>query len=308
MTRSEPLSPLKAEIRSFANRLEKLRRLYMTWLVIAVGIASFGVTFGLLYLNPEGINLRYTVIGGALVPSALIYVLLSRLYGARGSVKLIDSLCEASGFEHHPDGCFGMKVANKHKILPKHNKSILENGLLGIISGTEVALQEVVLTELRQDPDHEKKDKEFLRFWGLLVRIQLPRKLQGHSVIIPRATMKTFFSSDFSQYQEIKMNGTTRFEKVYEVVSLDAVEARLAINGAFKESFIAAGDALQAYWAEGSLKEGELMLAFQRFRPYISLPPLWKPVEEAALRHYAEELESIARIVRALQSNSQLGL
>lgn len=308
MNRPDVISDIKAEIRNQAARLEKLRRGYMIWLVTGIGIASFIVTFALLYINPQGIDLRYTVTFGALAPSTLIYLLLSRLYLRRGRKQFIAGLCRASGFEHREDGCFAISSAEKHKILPRYNKSRIETGLQGNYKGVPIALQEVVLTELKQDPSHKKKQKEFLRFWGLLVRVQLMRRTEGHTVVIPRAAMKTFFHNDFSSYLELKANGNGKFEKIYEVVTTDQIEAKFVVNAAFREKFMAAGKTLNVYWSEASFREAEILFAFQRFRPFIYVTPLWKPVTEKNLRRCAEEIESLTHIVDALKANPQVGI
>lgn len=308
MTRIEFINDIKAEIRVQAKSLEKIRNAYMVWLVAGIGVASFALTLALLFVNPEGIDMRYTVTFGALFPSALIYLLLSRMYLRRAHKNFIDGLCRASGFAHREDGCFAVSAMEKHKILPHHNKNRLETGLQGSYKGTPVAIQEVILTELKQDPSHKKKQKEYLRFWGLLVRLQLTRRTDGHTVIIPRAAMKTFFRNDFSQYGEVKITGNGKFEKIYEVVATDPLEAKFIANPAFREKFMAAGKALNVYWSEASFRETEILFAFQRFRPFVSVTPLWKPVTEQHLRRCADELEAIVQIIDTLKANPQIGI
>ncbi|GEM_PF-1727574 len=302
------INDIKSELRDLAMSMEKTRRLYMVWLVAGIGVVAFIVTFSLLYLNPEGIGLRYTVTFGALFPSALIYLMLSRLYLTKGEKRFTRSLCNSSGFEFCEDGCFAVGATSKHKILPHHNNSRLETGLKGYYREVPVAIQEAVLTELRQDPAHKKKEKEYLRFWGLLVRLQLSRRVDGHTVVIPRAAMKTFFHNDFSQYLEVKTPDNGKFEKTYEVLATDAVEAKFIINAAFRDKFMVAGKALQVYWAEASFKDNEALFAFQRFRPFIGMTPLWKPVTEARLRRCAEEMEGLIQIIDALKANHQIGI
>lgn len=308
MSQNDVISSIKSDLRSQVKRLEKLRKTYMAWLVVGIGLASFSVTFLLLFINPQGIDMRYTVTFGALVPSALIYLLLNRTYMKKATRQYIESLCAASGFRSREDGCFGIGVTNKHKILPDHNKAILETGMQGNYKDTPLAIQEAVLTELKQDPKHKQRKKEFLRFWGLLVRIELKRSVDGHTVVIPRVALNTFFKQDFSKYSVIKPASNNRFEKTYDVLATDTVEAKLIVKSSFKDSFIAAAKTLNVYWAEASFNGSEILLAFQRFRPFISITPLWKPVTERNLRKNADEIESITKIIDALKSNSQISV
>ena len=307
MVQSDPVSSLKQEAYSLARALETKRVIFMLWLLVGIGVASFAMTFLLLYLHPHGIDLRYTVTFGALAPSAIMYAILSNIYMEKAQRDFIYGLCEAAGFQYRDDGCFAVSSAERHKILPEHNKSRLETGLQGTYKGTPIAIQEVILTALKQDPDHKNKQKEYLRFWGLLVRIQLSRRTEGHTVAVPPAAMKVFFRNDFSQYQKIKMPEGA-FAQRYDVVATDGVEAKFVLNAGFKDSFMNAGKVLKAYWCEASFRETEILLAFQLFRPLVRIDPLWKPVAADRIRKIADELGSLIKIIDALKANPQVSL
>lgn len=306
MSEAASIDKLKHALRDLARRIDKRRKGYMTWLVIGIGLASFAVTFILLYLNPEGIDLKYTVTLGAFVPSLAIYVTLNHAYRRRAMRMLIDGVCQASGLQFRADGWFTIGAAERHKILPPHNKGRIEYGLQGSYRGINIDIQEIVLSELRQDPAHKKKQKEYLRFWGLLIRLRLSRSLGGHTVVIPHPAMQTFFRAYFSNYEPIKIAEGV-FPKRYEVMGSDKVEAKLIVNGTFREQFMASAKALNAYWNEASFRENEILFAYQRFRPLFDVTPLWKPVTEKNLRTIADELESIARLVATIKANPQIG-
>lgn len=307
MMQNDLITDLRAAIRRLADTLESQRKTFIIWLLIGIGLASFIMTFLLLYINPQGIDIRYTVTFGALVPSAITYLFLSQAYMKEAKERYIEALCKATGFKYRENGCFSIGTAHKHRILPEHNKSKMETGLQGTYQNVPIAVQETILTALKQDPKHKKRKKEFLRFWGLLVRIQLSRSVEGHTVAIPRTTMLTFFRNDFSQYETVKM-ADGKFAHMFDVKATDKVEAKFVLNAGFRDSFVAASRKLNVYWSEASFKDNEVLLAFQRFRPLIKVDPLWKPVTEKNLRRNSEELESLIRIIEALKANPQISV
>lgn len=307
MTQTNIITSFKKDISAIARTLERKRTAYLMWLLLGIGVASFFMTFMILFINPGGADVRYTVTCGALLPSILIYTLLSRSYMKKAEASFLGALEKATGFRHRDDGCFAVDAMEKHKILPVHNRSRLETGLQGKYQGVPIDVQEVVLTTLQQDPEHKNRSKEYLRFWGLLVRVQLARPVEGHTIALPRTAWKTFFPKEFSDYEIIKIP-EGRFTTMFEVKATDNIEAKFIMTNFFKERFIEAGRTLKIYWSEASFKGNEALFAFQRFRPLIKIDPLWKPIEESTLRRNAEELESIVRIVDALKANNQLSL
>ena len=307
MNQANGLDNLDKDLRPLTRALEKTRKRHMAWLITGIGVASFAVTFLLLYFNPQGIDLKYTVTLGAFLPSLLLYLTLNRAYMHKGKRQLIKGLCEASGFRYRDDGCFAVSAMDKHRILPPHNKSRLADGIQGRHRDIPIDIQEVVLTELKQDPGHKKKQKEYLRFWGLLIRVSLSRPLNGHTVVIPHAAMQTFFRAYFSKYLQVKMP-IDNFTKRYEVMSSDVVEAKVLLNGSFREQFSTSGKAMNAYWSEASFRDTEVLLAYQRFQPLFNLSPLWKPVTERTLRDNIDGLRALARVLDALKANAQVGV
>ena len=307
MTYADPMNDLKKGINKFAAELERERRVAILWLLGAIGAVSFMMTLVLLLINPEGIDLQYTVTFGAFVPSVIVYLLLSRWYLKKSRKSFIKTLCDASGFKYRPKGCFGIASAQKHGVIPPHSTCTMETGLQCDYRGTPLYVQELVLTALKQDPKHKKRQKEFLRFWGLVVRVDLKRTVIGHTTVIPKPVIRVFFNRSFSGYDIITVNDK-RFDKVYQVTTNDKVDAKFLVNTAFREKMSSAQKKLNAYWCEASFKDNEILLVFQRFRPLIHITPLWKPVTTKNLRENIEELEALTQIVDALKSNQQLKL
>ncbi len=307
MSDNDPIQTLRQNTHRIAATVEKLRNVYLAWLLTCIGVASFGLTFLLLYINPQGIDLQYTVTFGAFIPSVIVYLLLGRRYVARAQNEYMNAFARAIGFRAREKGCFGISAADRHKILPSHNRSRLGYGLQGQYRGTSIAIQEAVLTELRQDPEYRNREKEFLRFWGLLVRIPLARTTDGHTVVMPHAALQTFFRGRFNNYEKIK-TADGAFERTYVVLGTDRVDAKFIVNPGFKDRFLGAKKTLKAYWGEASFQDTEIMLAFQRIRPFAEVPPLWKPVSEKMIRQNADDLHSLFKLIDILKAKNQIKL
>lgn len=306
MSETNIIAALKRETGAITDALEKQRKSYIAWLLVGITLVSFFMTFLLLYINPQGINLRYTIMFGALIPSAILYLLLSRAWLKNGKKSFTERLCNVSGLHHRDDGCFAVSSAEKHSILPSHNKNKMETGLQGSHNGVSFAIQEVILTELKQDKKHKKRDKEYLRFWGVIARVKLGGRVYGHTVVMPPIVRQVFFKEHFSQHKKLKSPGDS-FGKRYEIMSTDTVDAKMIITSSFKEQFMATGKSLRSYWSEASFKENEIFFAFQRFRPLIQMTPIWKPMTEKNLRQNISELESLFKLIDVLKNNQQIG-
>jgi len=107
--------------------------------------------------------------------------------------------------------------------------------LYGVHRGLKVVITEATLTE------HKGKEKR-TEFSGLLIEVELPKKLQGVTAVIADG------GAVGNWRDRMLGNGRQRiiledpvFEKVYEVYGSDQVEARFLLNPAFMERLLALG-------------------------------------------------------------------
>ncbi|MCB9996534.1 MAG: DUF3137 domain-containing protein [Rhodospirillales bacterium] len=307
MTESSLTKATTQDLRDLAISVESVRKAYMLWLVIGIGLLSFCMTFILLYIGAENIDLKYTVTFGALLPSLALYGILNRAYLVKGKARLANGVCSILGFRYREDGCLSVSNAERHKILPPHNKSRLREGMQGRHNGVSVDIQEVMLSELRQDPAHKNRQKEYLRFWGLLVRVNLTRSLSGHTVAIPHRLMDTFFRAYYSNYHPIKLP-ESKFTKLYEVRGSDSVDAKMILSGTLRDQILASAKSMDAYWNEVSFRGNEILFVYQRFLPLFDIDPLWKPVTEKNLRQSLDDLYGLGAVIDAIRGNPQISI
>jgi hypothetical protein len=91
-------------------------------------------------------------------------------------------------------------------------------------------------------------------------------------------------------------------------MSSDQVEARVILNPAFIERFMAAGTALKSKWMEVSFKVDEIILLIQRRRPMFEIGSLFRPISEKYLRKTVQEIEVVINIIDVLKLNPQIDL
>lgn len=127
-------------------------------------------------------------------------------------------------------------------------------------------------------------------------------------MIVPRIALKAFFGGGFAGYRRLPPAANDRFDKIYDILATDPLEAKFIANAVFRDRFLAAIKTMRAYWAEVSIRDREILLAFQRFRPLFPQTPLWKPVAADSFHHFAEEMQSIAALIDILKTNPQVGI
>lgn len=301
------INTLHEELRILSPRLEKRRSIFQKWLIAGVIALSIIAT---IYLFPDRHSLPYpvaTIVFVALIPSSILYLILNHFYRKGGKNILVKRLEEVTGLTYNPAGVFPIDISAKHKILPSHDQSTMEDGFEGEYNGTPIALQEIKLDDLEQDPNHRDRRREMTVFWGLLVRIKLKRFLEAHTVIVPRNAVQTFFRTQFSTFQKVKLV-SSKFEKMYDVMGTDQVEARVILNPSFMEHVMDIKRLLKARWIDASFYQDEILFAIQRFKPLFEFAPLWKPVNTPELQKFADELESVMKLVDVLKKNRQINI
>jgi hypothetical protein len=293
-------------IRTIQTRMEKKRRRFLYILTIGVTLIVTIVSWLTLHNKSAILYPALSVISFSMIPSFVLYQALNRLYGKASKEFLVKTVTESIGFKYNPDGVFKLDAAARHKILPPCDRHEIEDGFEGMHRGVPVALQEVVLSDLEQDPAL-RKQKELMVFQGFLVRMKLPKRLEAHTVVVPHNVMETFFRTRFSSFQPIRLVSPD-FERQFDVMGTDQVEGRVILNPSFMEQFMEIGKILKTKWLEASFLDDEIMFAIRRFRPLFEPDPLWKPATEENLSRIMEELGAVFRLIDVLQLNRQLRL
>lgn len=298
--------------RALAPEMELLRRKYRRWLMTGVALIVALVTVYILATGNFSASRTLSVIFNALIPSFLLYHGLNHFYRKEGKARFMNALMKATGLAWNPNGVFTARSAAAHKILPPFREEYTGDGFQGEYDGVHIMLQETRL----DDPDPERSlpkgnRKEQRRdaqvFNGVLIRLSVRKPFEGHTVIMPDNALLTWFRTKFSQFQPVNLV-SNKFEKKYDVMGTDQVEARVILNPAFMERFMEAGEVLRARWMEVSFLGNEILFAVARTGALFEWVPLWQPVTENVLKKGAAELESVFKVIDVLRLNPQVGI
>jgi hypothetical protein len=291
------------ETSHLVRRLEEWRQTCQLWLLAGAFAIVFLVTGTVFQLKPA-LPYGWVILVACIVLSLVYAQIVNDIYRRRGKKVLITGLTADTALHYHPQGLFTPESVAAHKILPPYDEAHIEDGFDGMLHGMPVAFQEVRLTGLEQDGDRNRR-REYTRFWGLLIKIRLPRALDAHTVIIPRSSFQVFFRTAFSTFEPVRV--ASKFEKTYHVLGTDQIEARVILDPAFMERFLEAASIMRARWMEVSFRGDEILFAVQRFRPIFEIGSVWQPVTGESLRKVADHVDAVDRMMETLRLNRQFG-
>lgn len=286
--------------------LEERRRKFHRFLIAGAAVIVLAVA-GYVLTRPAG---HYdtplaAVVAAALLPSVIFYHILSHFYRKKGKAKAVEALTASIGFSYRENGVFDLDAVMRHKIIPPFNASTVEDGFEGNYEGVGVALQEVSLADIVRDPQYKGRRRELPVFQGLIIRLHLRKPFEGHTVIMPDNGLLTWFRTKFSAFQKVNLVAP-QFERLYDVMGTDQVEARVVMNPAFIERFLEAGPVMKARYMEVSFLGNEVLLAVARNKPLFEFDPLWQRVTNERLYRMGGELVAVLSLIDVLRLNRQI--
>ncbi|MBU0800580.1 MAG: DUF3137 domain-containing protein [Alphaproteobacteria bacterium] len=296
---------LLSETTRLRQDIEATRRFYLLWLLAGV-LSTASLVTGIVYQLRPAMSYEYVIIVTSVIISVVLAQVLNVFFRRAGNAVFVQGMAKAGGLRYNANGAFSMAAIRAHKIIPAYDDCDIEHGFSGPIQNAPVSFQEVSLSNLLQTPGHEIRRRDYTRFRGMLIRVQLQRRLGGHTVIVPRPNYQTFFRDNLAEYTAVGV--PTLFDKLYNVVSTDPVEAKMIITPAFLERFMEASALMHAKWMEVSFMDNEILFAVQRGRPLFEIGHIWQPVTAEYLRKLADHMDALNRMIEALRHNRHVGL
>ena len=298
-------SALLRETSRLSRDMEGLRRFYMRWLIAGV-LSTVCLVTGAVFQIKPAIPAEGLIIFISLFISIVLAQALNALYRRAGKAMFVEGMAETAGLTYDENGVFGIGEVKKHKIIPAHNAAEVEDGFSGTVHGVPVSFQEVRLSDIQQAAGYENNRRDFTAFWGMIIRIRLHKRMEGHTIVVPRAGLQALFRGRLEGFEAVRV--AAKFEKTYSVMATDQVEARVVLDPAFMERFLAAGEIMKARWMEVSFLDNEIVFAVQRFRPLFEVGHIWQAVTPEYLRKLADHIDVVDRMIEALKLNRHVGL
>lgn len=305
----DPIDAVIAETARLRDELESRREGYFRLFLMGTPM-SFAIICAIAAMKTNQGVFPWPIV---LILTAIVVIvgfqIINGLYRHQTKNAFLQKIAAAIGLDYQKGGVFPLRDIEHHKILPPCDISRIEDGFHGVVNGVSIAFEEVTLLDRtrhkRSDGSHEEREE--IVFWGLAIKIGIGKKLDAHTVVLPRNATMTFFRTTFSAFQRVKLV-SPKFETLFDVMSTDQVEARYVLDPAFMERFMEAGALLGTKWIEASFKDREIALVVQRNKPLFEIGSIFKPLTEDALQNVADELKIILRMVNALKLNPYTGL
>ena len=287
--------------------LEERRQKFMHFFMIGLlGLVS-AVTLGFAQFDGPLRNSTLSIIIISLVGSILLFHGINMFYRISSKKKFLTALSEFTGLIWDKKGVFPISDIEPHCVLPLFDKGSTKDGFEGRYKNIPLSFQEVILADIEPDPNNSRNTREYVAFWGLVVRIKLRRPLSAHTVVMPDNALHTFFRTRFSHFKKINIV-SNKFEKKYDVMGTDQVEGRVILDPAFIERFMKTGDMLKSHWIEASFKGEEVVFVIRRTRPLFDIGHIWTKLDEERLHKTTKEINSVLRIIDVLKLNPQVGI
>lgn len=289
--------------------LESRRERYFRLYIMGVPMA-FAATCAIAAMHTDEGTFPWAIVG--MITFAITFIgfhIANGLYRHSTKRIFLERIASALGLEYRKKGSFTVPDIEHHKIIPPHDTAYTEDGFSGRINNVSVAFQEIRLTDSvpERQSDGRYEDREQDVFWGLVIRIGIAKKLEAHTVVLPRNGAMTFLRTAFSAFERVKL-ASPKFEKMFDVMSTSQLESRYILDPAFMERFMDAGTLLGAKWMEASFKGSEIAFAVQRNKPMFEIGWFFKPLTEKMLVDVTNEIRTVIDLVSVLKLNPYTGL
>ncbi len=292
-------SPIIQEIlfdmQRLAPALERRRRRYNITLFFGVLIIVVMFYTLLTLVNKNaGMGSQIAVLAMAFLPSYYLYRLVNKIYGKAVHTAFVKVICQRGALAYSDVGFFEAREVTAHRILPDTAKSASGEGMKGTYRDVTFALQEISM-----------KGKSGVSFWGVIARIYLRHAFEGHTVILPKASLTAETRLRFPHWHTVNPMAK-KFESLYEGLTTDNIESKAILPSAFMERLMDAGQLPRSKWMSLSFHGNEILIAYPRNRPLFIVPPVWQPVSAEAMQRCIWEVESLFQVIDVIKLNGQI--
>lgn len=186
-------------------------------------------------------------------------------------------------------------------LFSRFDDKIDDDNFFGTYKGIEICIDESLLQyETRDSKGNRHTHTEFD---GVFVTLNLPKKLNAHTIIRKRVLMM-----NKKVYEEIKLEDT-EFMKKYFVDGSDQVECRYLLTTAFMERFKNLQKTFGGNSIQASFNGNQIFIAISTSKDLFSIANVTKPLNDTKqFTTLLEEFVAILSIVDELKLNQNIGL
>ncbi len=146
------------------------------------------------------------------------------------------------------------------------------------------------------------------KFKGLIVRFELNKQTEGHTIILENNEENLFlkFFAD-NNFEKVELEDV-EFSKKFSVYSTNQIEARYMLTSAMMERLLNLKQTFKSKYIRASFVGDELVLAIQSDKDLFRLAGFWTETNSKVYQTMFLELISILKITDALNLQSNTGL
>ncbi len=288
------------------EELEKRRKLDRNFFFGFVAVCCALLGYFSMMLPPIWIAFMGLVMA---IVSAHVFYLLHRHFKRKGKALFLTSLAEEFQLTYSPSHAFEVGSMYEHGIIPPYSVKDTEDGFTSRKMEFPISFQEATLKKIEEDQQNNKR-YEIPIFHGLMVKVDLKKRLDFHTIIIPnkflRPTIEAGSIPHRKGFKEVKIV-SNKFSEKYKVYSTHQVESRVLFDPLFIERFMELGEHLNAKWLEASFIGRELLIMAQYKKDHFEIGSILRPVMEDDIEKVRDEIRHILAMSEMLKHHTYIG-
>lgn len=188
------------------------------------------------------------------------------------------------------------------KLVPSYDQSSFEDEIRGTRGGADYSLFEATLKT--RHTDSKGRTTYVTAFRGQLLRVAFPQKFSGRTIVLRDAGM---FNAFLSFGTELKRVGLVdpKFEKTFEVLGTDQVEARYLLTPTFMERLLKLETMLKGQKARAAFSGGELLVAIEGGNLFEAGTMFKELASRERVDRVLKEIQSVHGVIDALLAAQQ---
>lgn len=170
-------------------------------------------------------------VGGAIALTKGLKYVAKKSFEKSIKQKIMPVLMSAFGDFQWTTSCtISQDEIKKSKLFKYYERYETDDNFSGSYRGVNVRIAEA---ELTYTVDSSKGERTVVEFDGVLISINIPKSIVGHTMVLDKKDKRQQF---LSEYKEVKLEDV-EFSKMFNVYSTDQVESRYLLTTAFMERF-----------------------------------------------------------------------
>ena len=285
------------------------KKLYFCFIILLpLAIISFILMFFAFFTKEESLIPFIPIMIIFTTVVFIIYKFLTKNFENKVKSRIMPTLCEAIGninWRQNPPISHDLYI-NSYILYRKFDKVEVDDVFNGSYKGINYNIVEACYSkkEIRHTKNGTKTEYVTI-FNGLLITLDMNKKFNSHTVIKPNMLGRFLANSELKH----TVLEDTEFEKKYDVLTNDEVEARYLLTPSFMERLKNIQMSFMANSTECAFYQDKLIIAIDKLQDKFHVGSIWKPLtDERQYFQMFEEILSIIKLIDHFKLDQKIGL